>query len=66
MTRGVDEVAFAEERMRQGDAFLAEHRPWDVADVLVAGALGQPAHNGRYGNVVTARGPVKKGEPSTA
>jgi hypothetical protein len=24
---------------------------------LVAGELGQPAHNGRYGNVVTDQGP---------
>lgn len=39
-------------------ALLGDHRPWEVADVLVSGDLGQPAHDGRYGNVVTAPGPA--------
>ncbi len=38
-------------------AFLDRHRPWANADLLVQGELGQPALNGRYGNVVTAPGP---------
>jgi energy-coupling factor transporter ATP-binding protein EcfA2 len=56
VTRG-DSDAFIEEWMTQENGLLAEHRPWEVADLLVAGELGQPSHNGRYGNVVTAPGP---------
>ena len=52
-----DTDAFINDWMSQEDAFLDDHRPWEAADLLVAGELGQPAHNGRYGNVVTAQGP---------
>jgi hypothetical protein len=38
------------------DDYLADHKPWEVADLLVSGNLGQPAHDGRYGKVVTAAG----------
>jgi hypothetical protein len=41
------------------NALLADHRPWQTADLLVSGELGQPAHDGRYGNVVTAAGPAR-------
>jgi hypothetical protein len=46
------------DRLPQEDTFLAEHRAWEIAEVLVAGGPGQPAHNRRYGNVVTAPGPA--------
>jgi hypothetical protein len=57
-TRKPHTLGYVDDRMNRENAFFAEHRPWQVADVLVAGALGQPAHNGRYGNVVTAPGPA--------
>lgn len=52
-----DSEAFINDWMRQENALLAEHRPWEVADLIVAGELGQPSRTGRYGNVVTAPGP---------
>jgi len=58
IAKGVDSEEFIDDWMSQENAFLAEHRPWEVADLLVAGELGQPAPTGRYGNVVTAVGPV--------
>jgi energy-coupling factor transporter ATP-binding protein EcfA2 len=57
--RGIDTPEFTAEWMRGEDAFLSDHRPWEIADVLVAGELGQPAPDGRYGNVVTAPGPAR-------
>ena len=30
----------SDDRLPQEDTFLAEHRAWEIADVLVAGALG--------------------------
>jgi hypothetical protein len=54
---GSGEPQNTKEWLRAEYALLASHRPWEVATVLVAGGLGQPAHNGRYGNVVTAPGP---------
>jgi len=45
--------------MNEENDFLAEHRPWEIADVVVAGELGQPALTGRYGNVVTATEPAQ-------
>jgi energy-coupling factor transporter ATP-binding protein EcfA2 len=53
--------AFIDDWMAQENRLLAEHRPWEVADLLVAGELGQPSHDGRYGNVVTAPGPRQTG-----
>jgi hypothetical protein len=55
--KGSSEPKYTEEWMRAEYALLASHRPWEVATILVAGGLGQPAHNGRYGKVVTAPGP---------
>jgi hypothetical protein len=55
MARG-ESTAFIDDWMAQENRLLADHRPWEVADLLVAGELGQPSHNGRYGNVVTAPG----------
>ena len=52
-----DTEEFIADWMGQENAFLDEQRPWEVADILVAGELGQPSHNGRYGKVVTAPGP---------
>ena len=59
IAKGVDTEKFVDDWMNEENVFLAEHRPWDVADVVVAGELGQPALTGRYGNVVTASGPVQ-------
>jgi hypothetical protein len=59
--RRVASRGFVNDWMKQENAFLAEHRPWEIADVLVAGELGQPAPDGRYGNVVTAPGPTGVG-----
>ncbi len=58
-THGLDGTKFTQDWMQEEDAFLADQLTWDIADLLVAGALGQPAPNGRYGNVVTAPGPVQ-------
>jgi uridine kinase len=55
IAKGVDTEDFIDDWMNQENDFLAEHRPWEIADVVVAGELGQPALTGRYGNVVTAR-----------
>ncbi|MBP1823068.1 hypothetical protein J3E61_006704 [Mycobacterium sp. OAE908] len=56
VSRG-ESTAFINDWMAQENRLLAEHRPWEIADLLVAGELGQPSHDGRYGNVVTAPGP---------
>ena len=52
-----ESTAFIDDWMAQENRLLTEHRPWEIADLLVAGELGQPSHDGRYGNVVTAPGP---------
>jgi hypothetical protein len=57
IAKGVDTEKFANDWMTQENDFLAEHRPWEIADVIVAGELGQPSTTGRYGNVVTSVGP---------
>src|ERR1700730_11421312 len=57
IAKGVDTDAFIDDWMTQEDAVLAEQRPWETADLLVAGELGQPSRNGSFGNVVTAAGP---------
>jgi hypothetical protein len=58
IAKGVDTEQFINDWMAQENAFLDDHRPWEVADLLVAGELGQPALDGKYGNVVTAPGPA--------
>jgi energy-coupling factor transporter ATP-binding protein EcfA2 len=65
IAKGIDTEDFIDDWMREENDFLAEDRPWEVADVVVAGELGQPALTGRYGNVVTATEPaqVTKREP---
>ena len=50
---------YTDDWLVEENALLADHRPWQTADVLVSGELGQPAHDGRYGNVVTAAGPAR-------
>jgi uridine kinase len=55
IAKGVDTEDFIDDWRNQETDVLAEHRPWEIADVVVAGELGQPALTGRYGNVVTAR-----------
>ena len=57
IAKGVDTDEFIDDWMTQENAFLAEQRPWESADLLVAGELGQPSRDGSYGNVVTAAGP---------
>jgi hypothetical protein len=57
IAKGVDTDAFIDDWMTQENAFLAEQRPWETADLLVAGELGQPSRTGSFGNVVTAAGP---------
>jgi energy-coupling factor transporter ATP-binding protein EcfA2 len=59
IAKGVDTEDFIDDWMREENEFLAEHRPWEVAHVVVAGELGQPALTGRYGNVVTATEPAQ-------
>ena len=59
IAKGVDTEDFIDDWMNQENDFLAEHRPWEIADVVVAGELGQPALTGRYGNVVTATEPAQ-------
>jgi len=59
IAKGIDTEDCINDWMNEENDFLAEHRPWDIADVVVAGELGQPALTGRYGNVVTATGPVQ-------
>jgi len=58
-TKGSAEPQHTKEWLCAECALLASHRPWEVATMFVAGGLGQPAHNGRYGNVVTAPGPCR-------
>lgn len=55
--RGVDSPDFMAAWNAAEEVFLDADRPWEVADVVVSGELGQPSPNGRYGNVVTAEGP---------
>jgi hypothetical protein len=59
IAKGVDTEDFIDDWMNEENDFLAEHRPWEIADVVVAGELGQPALTGRYGNVVTATEPAQ-------
>src|SRR5262245_65200833 len=47
IAKGIDTEDFIDDWMREENEFLAEHRPWDVAGVVVAGELGQPALTGR-------------------
>ncbi|RDH78759.1 hypothetical protein DVS77_09060 [Mycolicibacterium moriokaense] len=54
VSRGVDTDEFIDDWMKQENDFLAQHRAWETADVIVAGELGQPSPTGRYGSVVTA------------
>jgi len=54
IAKGADTEKFINEWMSKENDFLSEHRPWDIAEVVVAGELGQPTLTGRYGNVVTA------------
>lgn len=61
ITKGADTEEFIDDWMDQENAFLSDHRPWEAADLLVAGELGQPARTGKYGNVVTAPGPAQHG-----
>jgi hypothetical protein len=58
IAKGVDTEDFVDHWMSEENDFLADHRPWEIADVIVAGELGQPALTGRYGNVVTATEPA--------
>ena len=58
IAKGVDTEDFIDDWMTEENDFLADHRPWEIADVVVAGELGQPAPTGRYGNVVTAAEPA--------
>lgn len=55
--RGTDTASFAAAWNAAEEDFLTSDRPWEVADVVVSGELGQPSRNGRYGNVVLADGP---------
>jgi hypothetical protein len=52
VAKGADSEQFINEWMAQENAFLAEHRPWECADLFVAGELGEPSLGGKYGNVV--------------
>jgi hypothetical protein len=54
IAKGTDSEQFINDWMAEENAFLADHRPWECADVIVAGELGQPSPHGTYGNVVTA------------
>jgi uridine kinase len=60
IAKGADTEEFINEWMAEENAFLDDHRPWEVAHLLVAGELGQPAPTGKYGNVVTAPGPARR------
>jgi hypothetical protein len=42
-------AAFRFAVVRPPGCSVAEHRPWQVADVVAAGELGQPALTGQYG-----------------
>jgi hypothetical protein len=57
IAKGIGTEELIDDWMTQENAFLAEQRPWESADLLVAGELGQPSRDGSYGNVVTAAGP---------
>lgn len=60
-----DSDEFINDWMTQENVFLADHRPWDVADLFVAGDFGQPSRDGRDGNVVTAPGPHQTRQAAT-
>ena len=60
IAKGADTEEFINDWMAQENAFLADHRPWECADLLVAGELGQPSLDGGYGNVVTAAVPGRR------
>lgn len=57
IAKGLDTDEFRNDWMTQENRFLAEDQTWQYADLWVAGELGQPAPDGKYGNVVTAPGP---------
>ena len=46
VARGVDTDNFIDDWMAQENTFLDDQRPWEIADLLVAGELGQPSRNG--------------------
>jgi energy-coupling factor transporter ATP-binding protein EcfA2 len=57
--RDVDTPEFIADWMTHEHAFFAEDRPWDRADVFVAGELGQPSPGGR---IFTTPGPSRRTE----
>jgi energy-coupling factor transporter ATP-binding protein EcfA2 len=63
IAKGMHTEQLVDDCMHQENAFLEQDRPWEVADVLVAGELGQPSLTGKYGNVVTAPGPGQRETP---
>ena len=57
LAKGNADAHFGRQWVVEETSFLDHHQPWASADLFVHGELGQPAWDGRYGNVVTAPGP---------
>ena len=61
--RGVDTPQFIDEWTREERAFLADHKPWEIADVLVSGYVREDLV--QSGRVLAARGSGLGEKPSS-